>query len=61
MYIIARSRSNYKARLSHFADETSGGLTSSVDGTCEHSLDEEEGDEAEEQEKQVEDEEEEIC
>ncbi len=50
------------ARLSHFSDEAPGGITSSADGTCEESLDEEEGSEVEEQEKEeeAEDEEEEI-
>ncbi len=60
MYIIARSTSNNKARLSHFSDKASDGITSSADGTCENSLDEEEGHEVEEQEKEAEDEEEEI-
>ncbi len=54
--IIARSKSTYKARFSHFADEASGGMTSSADGTCEESLDEEEGDEVEKQEKEEEEE-----
>ncbi len=62
VYIIARSKSTYKARFSHFADEASDRITSSADGTCEDSLDEEEGHEVEEQEKEeeAEDEEEEI-
>ncbi len=47
VYIIARSRSNNKARLSHFADEASGGITSSSDGTYEDSLGEEEENEEE--------------
>ncbi len=49
-----------KVRFSHFADEASGGITSSADGTCEDSLDGEEGDEVEEQEEEAEDGEEEI-
>ncbi len=59
VYIIARSKSTYKARFSHFADEASGGITSSADGTCADSLDEEKRDEVEEQAKEEEEEEEE--
>ncbi len=45
MHNSARSKSTYNVRLSHFTDETSGGLTSSTSGTCEDSLGEEEDEE----------------
>ncbi len=60
VYILARSTSNNKARLSHFSDKASDGITSSADGTCEDSLDEE-GHEVEgQEEEEAEDEGEEI-
>ncbi len=48
--IIACSKNTDKARLSHFSDKASRGITSSADGTCENSLDEEVEEQAKEEE-----------